>query len=211
MAGACARSTWSTRHPTRTRTRTGTTRPAFVSACSPSSASGRSSCEPSTSTSRSSATRGLAGVEEARTAAREAWSDPVRDTAAFDVPLVSMHDVFDGPDHFEDCYVADRLGTLHFGVVSTGWSLNIGRGAVDSPAPGPHRHARRPPIAYRPAMSTRSSRLRHVALVLVSLVLVVSVAGPAAAEPTSVLIAGDIAMGTADSGEELTAQLDRTA
>jgi alkaline phosphatase len=61
-------------------------------------------------------------------------------------------------------------------------------------------------IAYRHTM-TRSPQLRHVALVLVSLVLVVSVAGPAAAKPITVLIAGDIAMGTADSGEELTAQL----
>ena len=45
----------------------------------------------------------LAGVEEECTAAWEAWSDSVGDAAAgFGVPLVSMYDTFNGPDHTED-------------------------------------------------------------------------------------------------------------
>lgn len=45
----------------------------------------------------------LAGVEEQCTEAWEAWSDTIRDAATeFDVPLVSMYDVFNGPDHSED-------------------------------------------------------------------------------------------------------------
>ena len=45
----------------------------------------------------------LAGVEEECTAAWEAWSDSLADAASgFDVPLVSMYDGFNGPDHTED-------------------------------------------------------------------------------------------------------------
>ena len=44
-----------------------------------------------------------AGVEEECTAAWEAWSDSIADaTARFGVPLVSMYDAFNGPDHTED-------------------------------------------------------------------------------------------------------------
>ena len=45
----------------------------------------------------------LAGVEEECTAAGEAWSDSIEDAAAgFGVPLVSMYDAVNGPDHTED-------------------------------------------------------------------------------------------------------------
>jgi hypothetical protein len=45
----------------------------------------------------------IAGVEAACTAAWEAYSDTLRDAAAgFGVPLVSMYDAFNGPDHTED-------------------------------------------------------------------------------------------------------------
>ena len=45
----------------------------------------------------------LAGVEVECTAAWEAWSDAIGDAAAgFGVPLVSMYDTFNGPDHTED-------------------------------------------------------------------------------------------------------------
>lgn len=57
-------------------------------------------------------------------------------------------------------------------------------------------------------MSARSNHVRLVALpILVAISLVAAIAGPTAAKPRNVLIAGDIAKGTADSGEALTARL----
>jgi len=52
-----------------------------------------------------------------------------------------------------------------------------------------------------------SALLRAIVLVAIATLLVAAIAGPAAAKPRVVLFAGDIAKGTADSGEEQTARL----
>jgi hypothetical protein len=59
----------------------------------------------------------LAGVETECTAAWEAYNKTVRDAAAvFNVPLVSMYDTFNGPDHSED---PREKGYIAFDMVHT--------------------------------------------------------------------------------------------
>ena len=63
-------------------------------------------------------------------------------------------------------------------------------------------------MAYRLAVSISSTAPVRVFAMLATLTLLVAATiAPAAAEPRIVYIAGDIAKGTADSGEELTARL----